>query len=419
MDSVRLDQEVYQTTAPNGLVVCSERVPTVRSAAVGIWVRAASAHEARPQMGVSHLLEHMVFKGTERRSAQEIALALEARGGSLDAYTSRDSTAFQARVLDADLPRAVDVLTDLVRRPTLRDVDLQLERNVILEEIATVQDTPDDLVFDLSAETLWPEHPYGFSILGTRETVGSLSTGDLGALHRRAYHPANCVIAGAGNFTHEELLALVEREGWFDQPAAPGGAPAVPTVTPAVRGRERRVPRDSVQDHLVFATDTVPFADPRKYAIMVLANILGGGMSSRLFQKVREELGLAYAVYAFSSFFRGVGTTGVYVGTQPQTAVAAADAIRGELATLAREGLRGGALEEAKQQTQGQVMLSLESPTAKMYRLAGGQVYGEPYRNLDDVLAQIGGLTEAAVAAVAAEYFTPERFTLVWLGSSS
>jgi predicted Zn-dependent peptidase len=168
VDPVRLDQEVYQTTAENGLVVCSERVSTVRSAAVGIWVRAASAHEVRPQMGVSHLLEHMVFKGTERRSAQDIALALEARGGSLDAYTSRDSTAFQARVLDADLPRAVDVLTDLVRRPTLRDADLQLERNVILEEISTVQDTPDDLVFDLSAETLWPEHPYGFSILGTR-----------------------------------------------------------------------------------------------------------------------------------------------------------------------------------------------------------------------------------------------------------
>src|ERR1700752_2582823 len=213
METVRLDRDIFQTPAPTGVIVLSERVASVRSAAVGIWVRSASAHEPRPKMGVSHLLEHMVFKGTERRSAQEIALALEARGGSLDAYTSRDSTAFQARVLDADLPRAVDVLTDLVRRPTLRDADLQLERNVILEEISTVQDTPDDLVFDLSAETLWPEHPYGFAILGTRETVGSLSTTHLGDLHRRAYHPANCVIAGAGNFTHQDLLKLAEREG--------------------------------------------------------------------------------------------------------------------------------------------------------------------------------------------------------------
>ena len=177
--------------------------------------------------------------------------------------------------------------------------------------------------------------------------------------------------------------------------------------------------RESAQSHLVFATDTVPFADRRKYAIMVLANILGGGMSSRLFQKVREEMGLAYAVYAFSSFFRGVGTTGVYVGTQPQTAQAAADAIRGELATLAREGLRGEALAEAKLQTQGQVMLSLESPSAKMYRLAGGHVYGEPYRSLDEVLNDIGALTEDQVAAAAAEYFTPERYTLVWLGPNS
>jgi predicted Zn-dependent peptidase len=190
-------------------------------------------------------------------------------------------------------------------------------------------------------------------------------------------------------------------------------------VTPAVRGGFKRVTRDSAQSHLVFATDTVPFADKRKYAIMVLANILGGGMSSRLFQRVREELGLAYAVYAFSSFFRGIGTTGVYVGTQPQTAQAAADAIRGELATLSREGLRGDALKEAKLQTQGQVMLSLESPTAKMYRLAGGHVYGEAYRSLDDVLKEIVALTEDDVSAAAAEFFTPERYTLVWLGPNS
>ncbi|OLC47071.1 MAG: hypothetical protein AUH68_01820 [Gemmatimonadetes bacterium 13_1_40CM_4_69_5] len=179
METVRLDREIHHTTAANGVVVLSERVAHVRSAAVGVWVRTASAHEPRPKMGVSHLLEHMVFKGTERRTAQQIALELEARGGSLDAYTSRDSTAFQARVLDADLPRAVDVLTDIVRRPVLRDHDLSLERNVVLEEISTVEDTPDDLVFELLASTLWPEHPYGFSILGTRDTVGALSADDL------------------------------------------------------------------------------------------------------------------------------------------------------------------------------------------------------------------------------------------------
>jgi predicted Zn-dependent peptidase len=399
------------------VTVLSETVASVRSVAVGIWVRSASAHEPRPKMGVSHLLEHMVFKGTERRTAQEIALALEARGGSLDAYTSRDTTAFQARVLDADLPEALDVLTDLVRRPTLREADLALERNVILEEINTVLDTPDDQVFDLSAETLWPEHPYGFQILGTRETVSALSTEDLRNLHGLAYHPGNCVIAAAGQVDHQALLRLVEAQGWFDAPAGSATtSPAMPAVPPAVRGRELRREKDSAQTHIVFATDTVPFADSRKYALQVMANIFGGGMSSRLFQRIREELGLAYAIYAYTSFYHRMGVAGVYVGTQPKTAGQAAEAIRAEFARLAREGLRGAELEDAKRQTQGQLMLSLESPSARMYRLAGCGVFGEPYQSLDAMQAAIANVTEDQVAAIAAEFFDPARQTVVWLG---
>src|SRR6058998_4322519 len=216
METVPLDREIHHTTAANGVLVLSERVAHVRSAAVGVWVRTASVHEPRRKMGVSHLLEHMVFKGTERRTAQEIALALEARGGSLDAYTSRDATAFHARVLDADLPQAIDVLTDLIRHPVLRASDLELERNVVLEEINTVEDTPDDLVFDLSARQLWPSPPYGYSILGTRESVSALAAADLKRLHERAYFPGNCVFAAAGNLTHERLVELVAQQGWFD-----------------------------------------------------------------------------------------------------------------------------------------------------------------------------------------------------------
>jgi len=398
-------------------------VPSVRSVAVGIWVRSASAHEPRPKMGVSHLLEHMVFKGTERRTAQQIALALEARGGSLDAYTSRDTTSFQARVLDADLPQALDVLTDLVRHPVLRASDLELERNVVLEEINTVEDTPDDQVFDLSYQALWPQHAYGYSILGTRDTVSALSTDDLKQLHGRAYFPANCVIAAAGNLTHEQLLEELATQGWFNasihHAASGNAAPATPhptTPPPAVRGREVRHAKDTAQTHIVFATDSVPYADRRKYALLVLANVFGGGMSSRLFQRIREELGLAYAIYAFTSFYRQVGVTGVYVGTQPKTATRAAAAIREEYATLAREGLTGPALAEAKQQTQGQLMLSLESPSARMYRLAGFSVHGEPYQSLDEVLATVAALTEEEVASVAAEFFDPARQTVVWLG---
>jgi len=420
METVRLDREISQTTAaPGGVIVLSERVPSVRSVAVGIWVRSASAHEPRPKMGVSHLLEHMVFKGTERRTAQQIALALESRGGSLDAYTSRDTTAFQARVLDSDLPQALDVLTDLVRNPVLRPSDLELERNVVLEEINTVEDTPDDQVFDLSYKTLWPVHPYGYSILGTRDTVGAMSTSDLKQLHERAYFPANCVIAAAGNMTHERLLELLGEQGWFDDRETGKGkreTPAAAPIPPAVRGAEARHSKDTAQTHIVFATDSVPYADRRKYALLVLANVFGGGMSSRLFQRIREELGLAYAIYAFTSFYRQVGVTGVYVGTQPKTATQAAAAIREEYAKLARTGLTGEALAEAKQQTQGQLMLSLESPSARMYRLAGFPIHGEPYQSLDQVLAAVAGLTEEEIADVAAEFFSPERQTVVWLG---
>lgn len=416
METVRLDREVHQTTAANGVVVLSERVPSVRSAALGIWVRTASVHEPRPKMGVSHLLEHMVFKGTERRSAQEIALALESRGGSLDAYTSRDTTAFQARVLDQDLPRAMDVLTDLVRRPVLREPDLELERKVVLEEINTVQDTPDDLVFDLSAEALWPGHPFGYSILGTRDTVAALATRDLAELHRRAYVPSNCVIAAAGNVDHEALLGLAAAEGWFAAPAGNGNVPAAPQEIAAVRGSEVRQHKDSAQTHIVFSTDTVPFSDRRKYPLMVLSNVFGGGMSSRLFQRIREELGLAYSIYAFTNFFSRMGVLGVYVGTQPKTAGQAADAIRAEFAKLAKEGLTDEALEQAKLQTEGQLMLALESPTAKMYRLAASAVHGDAYRSLDELLKEVQAVTRESVAGIAAEFFDPDRQTVVWLG---
>jgi predicted Zn-dependent peptidase len=418
METVRLDREIHRTTVPTGITVLSERVASIRSAAVGVWVRTASAHEPRPKMGVSHLLEHMVFKGTERRSAQEIALALEARGGSLDAYTSRDATAFHARVLDADLPRALDVITDLVRRPLLRDADLELERKVILEEISTVDDTPDDLVFDHTYQTLWPEHPYGYQILGTRDTVTALSTEDLKGLHQRAYFPGNCVIAAAGNLEHENLLEEVAKQGWFERETGneTRETPSAAPVPPAGRAVTRHFEKDTAQTHIVFATDTVPYADRRKFALLVMSNIFGGGMSSRLFQRIREELGLAYAVYSFTSFYRAMGVAGVYVGTQPARAAEATAAIREEFARMAREGLSGAALDDAKRQTQGQLVLSLESATAKMYRLATTAANGEPYRSLDEMLGIVDGLTADDAAAVAAEFFAPERQTVVSLG---
>jgi predicted Zn-dependent peptidase len=408
MQTVKLDDRLYRTDAENGVTVLSEVLPGVRSVAIGIWVKTASVHEEVGKMGLSHLLEHMVFKGTERRSARDIALELEVRGGALDAYTSREHTSYQARVLDEDLPRALDVLTDLVRNPVLRADDLELERKVVLEEISTVEDTPDDLVFELHSRTLWPEHPYGYSILGTRDTISQLSATDLRALHGRAYHPRHVVITAAGNLNHDLLLKLVAKCGWFTYEAGP----EPPTVTPVPPGQRttKRVHRDSVQTHIVAGTDTFAHRDERREPLLLLNTVLGGGMSSRLFQRVREELGLAYAVSTYQSFYHEAGLTGVYVGTHPSTAEQAVEK------TLATEGLSGSVLAEAKQQLKGQVTLSLESPTARMYRLATVELYGEPYRTIDQVMAGIDRIGAEQVGAVAAEFFDPARQTTVWLG---
>jgi predicted Zn-dependent peptidase len=415
LETVRLDDGLHRTTLPNGLVVLTEQLPGVRSAATGFYVRTASAHERREQMGISHLLEHMVFKGTERRSARQLALELEVRGGSLDAYTGRDYTSYQAHTLDADLPLAVEILTDLSRRPLLRESDLEPERNVILEEIHGVEDTPDDLVFELHAAELWPDHPYGYSILGTPGTLASMAADDLRCLHQTGYHRGNFVIAAAGNVNHEQLLTVLEREGWFEgSQAEPARQPVAPR--PAIRGRERHEVRDTAQTHIVFGTDTFPLRDSRRFALAMLTNLFGGGMSSRLFQRVREELGLAYAVFAYKHFYQSAGQLGVYVGTQPGTANAAVEAIRGEYARLAREGLPADELADGKQQLKGQVMLSLESPGARMGRLAGFVLHQDEYRPLDQMLAEIDAVTPDEVAAVAAEYFAPERQTVLRLG---
>ncbi|MFI5206650.1 MAG: M16 family metallopeptidase [Gemmatimonadales bacterium] len=414
MRTERLQGGVLLTEGPNGLKVLTETMPNLRSAAAGFWIRAASAHETPRQMGVSHLLEHMVFKGTERRTAQAIALALESRGGSLDAYTGRDHTTFQARVLDADLPLAIDVLTDLIRRPKLADEDLAKERQVVIEEIAMVEDNPDDLVFDLHAGNLFPSHGYGYRILGTRDTVGALQSSDLRALHGGAYHPRQTIFAGAGNLEHQRVLDLLGEQGWFD--LAPGPMPKQ-VSDPGKGGRgEHRVERDSAQVHLVLGSETFRWADKRRHALTLLTTMFGGGMSSRLFQRVREDLGLAYTIYAFNSFHQATGSAGVYVGTQRPTAQRALEVIRSEYARMANDSLSKDELESAKQQVKGQLVLGLESPMSRMYRLAAFALYGEPYRSLEDVLKEVDAVSVKDAAAVAAEFFVPERQMVVWLG---
>ena len=381
----------------------------------GAWVRAASLHEPVERMGVSHLLEHMVFKGTARRTAHEIALSLEALGGSLDAYTSREHTAFQARVLDEHLEIAADVIGDMLFAPSLREADLALERKVILEEIGMVDDTPDDLVFELHNAQLWGAHPYGYSILGTRDTVNALGTRELRELHARAYHPAQMIVAASGNVEHERLLDALTRTGWAD--AEPGNPEVLRSPTPTIQPPTvTHVEREGAQTHIVAGTGAVAHADPRRLPMLLLSMLLGGGMSSRLFQRVREELGLAYSVYTFQSFHVDAGVHGVYVATAPETAHAALDAIQTELRQVVEKGMPEDELAMGRQQLKGQVTLSLESVSSRMYRAAGVELYGEPFRGLNEVLALIDGITREQVAEVAREFFAPERFTILSLG---
>lgn len=412
----RAETEVRRTALDNGLVVVSEFMPGVRSVALGAWVRRASVHEPARQMGISHLLEHMVFKGTLRRTAREIALSLECLGGSLDAFTAREHTSFQARVLDEHLAVAADVLYDLIFQPALLEADLELERRVVLEEIAMVEDTPDDIVFELHNAELWGDHPYGYSILGTRHTVAGISAADLRALHAAAYRSQHMVVAAAGCVEHDQLLAILDKTGWT---AVPGGVPDVPPVPSPVPQPPRRVnvPRDTQQAHLVLGSAAVSHSDRRRLALTLASLVLGGGMSSRLFQRVREELGLAYSVYSFQSFYSDTGIVGVYVATSPETVARALEEIERELAVVAREGLSRSELDAGKNQLKGQLTLSLESPASRMYRVAASELYGEPFEPLDAELARVDSVTTDEVAEVCATFLNPGRQTVLVLGT--
>ena len=413
----RPDTGLRRTVLANGLTVLSEYMPGVRSVAFGSWVRAASIHEPRERMGVSHLLEHMVFKGTEKRSARDIALSLEMLGGSLDAYTAREHTSYQARVLDEHLVEAADVIADLVFKPVLRSDDLKLERKVVLEEISMVEDTPDDLVFELHNEQLWGAHPYGYSILGTRETVAKLGVRDLRDLHARAYHPPQLVVAASGNVEHEKLVEALERTGWADAPR--GVEEPLPAVVPAgAPPKVRHVEREAQQTHIVAGSLAIPHADPRRYSFALVSMLLGGGMSSRLFQRVREELGLVYSVYTFTSFHVDAGVHGVYLATSPEQAQEAMTAVNDELSRLADEGIPEDELRMGKQQLKGQITLSLEGVSSRMYRAAATELYGEPHRALDELLARVDAIDGEEIRQLCRDFFRPDAQTVLSLGPS-
>lgn len=407
----RLDTHVRRTRLEDGPIVLSERMDSVRSIGVGIWFTQGRLHESEEEQGISHLLEHMVFKGTHRRTAREVAFALERLGGSIDAFTTHEATAFQARVPDHALAQAMDVLVDLSFQPLLQAQDLEPERHVIYEELAAIEDTPEDLVFELHASFMYDGHPYGAPVIGTRESIGSIERDALVRLHRSAYRSRRAIIAAAGHVDHDELLDLVERfvpgDGERGAPPTPAGAVA--------RVGERRVPRPNArQSHLVAGGLTVPYRDPLRYAIVLVNTALGGGMSSRLFQSIREERGLAYAVYSFHAFLAHGGHVGAYVGTSPESSGEAREILLEMLRDVAESGLSPEEVEATKKELQGRLLLSLETPGARMNRLAGLALYDQPYRQLDEIAERIEAITVDQVKE-AEQFFHPDRLAVLEL----
>ncbi len=399
----------------NGVVVATEAMTGVSSVAASVWVRHGSAHEPARLSGVTHLLEHMAFRGTETRSGFEIAAELESLGGSLNAFTSRECTGYEARVLARHLPQAVDVLADLVRGPLLRDEDLEVEKRVVLEEIAAAEDEPDELVFDLHRDRMWGRHPYGKSVLGVPETVQAISRDDLAELRDRTATGANLVVAAAGRVDHDEFVALADLGfGGLDEGerTPPVAAPEPP------RPFVDFVERDCAQLHIVLGRATPGLWHPDRYALGTLATALGGGMSSRLFQRVREDMGLAYSVSTSQGAHERAGMMGTYLGTSPEWGDVAVSAVLDTYADVAENGLTDEELARTRRQIEGRILLGAESPAARVYHLCEAAMADRPHLSVDEAIARFGAVEGADVARLAREVVDPRRQCTLCLGQT-
>jgi predicted Zn-dependent peptidase len=397
---------VRRTVLPGGLRVISEAMPTVRSVTVGLWAGVGSRDESPRLAGATHYLEHLLFKGTTRRSSLEISSAIETVGGELNAFTTKEYTCYHAHLLDVDLPLAVDVLTDMVTSSLIAPPDVESERQVVLEEIAMRDDEPDDAVHDLFAEDMWGDSPLGRPVLGTQESITSISRGAVAGWYRRRYRPENVVVAAAGNVDHGQLVRLV-RKGFgragvlADEippaPARVGGTP------PPVRGGVQLVSRHIEQANLVLGVPGLSRTDDRRFALGVLNATLGGGMSSRLFQEIREKRGLAYSVYSYASQYADAGLVAIYVGCLPQKVDQVLALCRDEIAKIAADGITERELTRGKGQLRGGLVLGLEDTSSRMSRLAKAElVYGE-LPSVADLIASVDAVTLDDVRDVARE----------------
>jgi predicted Zn-dependent peptidase len=393
-------------------------MPGVRSVALGFWVLAGSRDEPPPISGSSHFLEHLLFKGTRQRSARDIAEAFDAVGGDVNAFTAKEYTCFYARVRDRDLPMAVEHLTDMLQHSVLREGDVTSERRVILEEINVHEDTPDDLIHDVFMESLWPDHPLGRPILGTKRSIRAASRDQVRRFYRRHYVPGNLVVVAAGNLHHEQLLDLLA-DGMDAGPVRSEGPAAwnlrKPKAAPSPSGRTTVRRRETEQAHICVGTSGLSRTDPDRFAFGVVNNAIGGGMSSRLFQEVREKRGLAYSVYSYHTMYAEAGLFCAYAGTTPGRAREVLSIVRGELGDVADKGLAADEFERAKGHMKGSLVLSLEDPGGRMSRLGKSEIGHGETLTVNQLLGRISAVTPED-ARRAAERVLSQPMTTTVLG---
>lgn len=398
---------VRRTVLPGGLRIVTESVPTVRSATFGVWVGVGSRDESPRQAGCSHYLEHVLFKGTERRSALEISAAVDAIGGELNAFTTKEYTCYYARVLDSDLPTAVDVVLDVVTSALLLSDDVDNERGVILEEIAMHDDDPTDMVHDEFAQAVFGPSPLGRPILGTVDSIEGLSRATINGYYRRNYTPDRMVVAAAGNLDHGSVVRMVrqafERAGGLGDPALEPAAPRVGGHPRHRRPDVHLVSRPTEQANLVLGMPGVSRVDDRRFALGVLNSALGGGMSSRLFQEVREKRGLVYSVYSYNAQYADAGLFGIYAGCLPNRVDEVLDLCRTELDKVVAGGITAEEMARGKGQLRGSLVLGLEDTSSRMSRIGKSELlYGE-LLSVDELLRRIDAVTDEDVRQVAQE----------------
>ena len=399
------------TTLPGGERVATEPLRGVRSASLGLWIGTGSRDEPPARAGVSHFLEHLLFKGSARYSAQEIAELFDAMGGELNAATSRETTVVYTRVPDNHIEQALDAMTDMVFAPTLTDVDS--EREVVLEEIAMVDDNPQDLVHDIAAEAVFGAHPLGRPVIGRAEVIASVSPRALRSYHDGAYVGANVVLAASGHVSHDRLVELfaARRPRTRDESHVKR-----PLLTRSPRPGYRFLRRRTEQYHVVLAGPGIARDDDRRYAVSLLDAILGGSASSRLFQEIREKRGMAYSVYTYGSQYAETGQVGIYVGTREDNLAECLAVTKAELEDVADGNLRPGELERAKENLKGRLLLSLESTSSRMTRLGKALVTGIELVSVDETVRRVEAVTPDEIAAAATEFFAPTRLSAAGIG---